>query len=74
MDDKERTEARTQELRHYNALIGYRIVGVHLKPGTTPDEWYPILQLQGDIPTDTLQVEVLADPEGNGPGFLSHLL
>lgn len=59
------------ECRHYDALVGSRIMAVDWS--SLDGEAVPVLLLDAACRSGGRAcVYVLADPEGNGPGFLDH--
>jgi hypothetical protein len=61
------------EREHYQKLVGRRIVAIDWDE--LEGQSLPVLALSGrDRDGHTATITVLADPEGNAPGHLDHLL
>lgn len=62
-----------RERAHYDKLVGRHIVAVFWED--IDGRPLPVLIVSGcDRDGNAATVAVLADPEGNGPGFLDHTL
>jgi len=67
------SEPTATEREHYAKLVGRQITGVQWED--LDGQALPVLLLSGEgRDRQPAHVVVLADPEGNGPGFLDHNL